>query len=75
MSNFTSTTLCKNCYLNSNSDKVLNDALETGIELGRSYGLLEAHNFLIQNGFVEAAELLHESINNDEENRTTLVDA
>ena len=58
-----------------NFDKIVLDSVEAGMESGRSIGVLESYNFLIREGFDEAAEALMELVYEDEENRKTRADA
>lgn len=56
-------------------DKVVLDSVEAGMESGRSIGVLESYNFLIREGFDEAAEALMELVYEDEQNRKNKGDA
>lgn len=58
-----------------NFDKIVLDSVEAGMESGRSIGVLESYNFLIREGFDEAAEALMELVYEDEENRKLRADA
>lgn len=58
-----------------NFDKVILDSVEAGMESGRSIGVLESYNFLIREGFEDAAEALMELIYEDEQNRKSRADA
>lgn len=58
-----------------NFDKIILDSVEAGIESGRSIGVLESYNFLIREGFDDAAEALMELVYEDEDNRKLKADA
>lgn len=58
-----------------NFDKIVLDSVEAGMESGRSIGVLESYNFLIREGFDEAAEALMELVYEDEESRRSKADA
>lgn len=56
-------------------NKILLDAVEAGMESGRSVGVLESYNFLVREGFTEAADVLLELVQEDEKNRKLRADA
>lgn len=58
-----------------NFDKIIIDSVEAGMESGRSVGVLESYNFLVREGFDEAAEALMELVYEDEQNRKNKGDA
>lgn len=58
-----------------NFDKIIMDSVEAGMESGRSVGVLESYNFLVREGFDEAAEALMELVYEDEQNRKNKGDA
>jgi hypothetical protein len=58
-----------------NFDKIIFDSVEAGIESGRSIGVLESYNFLVREGYGEAAEALMELVYEDEQNRKIRGDA
>lgn len=58
-----------------NFDKIILDSVEAGMESGRSIGVLESYNFLVREGFGEAAEALMELVYEDEQNRKARADA
>lgn len=56
-------------------DRIMLEAVEAGMESGRSIGVIEAYNFLINEGHHEAAECLIELIEEETENRRSIADA
>lgn len=56
-------------------NKILLDAVEAGMESGRSIGVLESYNFLVREGFTEAADVLLELVQEDEKHRKLRGDA
>jgi len=58
-----------------NFDKIVLDSVEAGMESGRSIGVLESYNFLIREGFDEAAEALMILVYDDEDSRKRRADA
>jgi hypothetical protein len=56
-------------------DRILLEAVEAGIESGRSIGVLEAYNFLIREGFDAAAEILMILVDEETETRKIKGDA
>jgi hypothetical protein len=56
-------------------DRILLEAVEAGIESGRSIGVLESYNFLIREGFDGAAEVLMELVHEEEQIRKNRADA
>lgn len=58
-----------------NFDKIILDSVEAGLESGRSMGVLESYNFLIREGFGEAAEALMILVYEDEDSRKLRSDA
>jgi hypothetical protein len=58
-----------------NFDKIILDSVESGIESGRSIGILESYNFLVKEGYPHAAEALLVLVNEDEKTRKERGDA
>lgn len=58
-----------------NFDKIILDSVEAGMESGRSVGVIESYNFLVREGFDEAAEALMELVYEDEQMRKDTADA
>jgi len=56
-------------------DKIILDSVEAGMESGISVGILESYNFLVREGFNEAAESLMALVCEDEHNRKNRADA
>lgn len=54
-----------------NFDRLLLEAVEAGIESGRSMGIIEAYNFLIMEGHTAAAESMMQLITEEEEVKTS----
>ena len=50
-------------------DRVILEAVEAGMESGRSMGIIEAYNLLLMEGHGAAAEILMQLIAEDEEAR------
>jgi len=58
-----------------NFDKIILDSVDAGLESGRSIGVIESYNFLVKEGFEEAAEALMILVFEDEDNRKRRADA
>lgn len=56
-------------------DRILLEAVEAGIETGRSVGVIEAYNFLIREGYGDAAEILMQLVDEEAEVRKFRGDA
>ena len=56
-------------------DRIMLEAVEAGIETGRSMGVIEAYNLLVNEGHAGVAEILMELINEDAEARMAKADA
>ena len=56
-------------------DRIMLEAVEAGIESGRSMGVIEAYNLLVNEGYLDAAETLMDLINEDTESRAMRADA
>lgn len=56
-------------------DRIMLEAVEAGMESGRSMGVIEAYNFLINEGHHDAAECLIELIEEETEIRKKTADA
>lgn len=59
----------------SDLDRIMLEAVEAGMESGRSIGVIEAYNFLISEGHQEAAECLIGLIEEETEIRRSIADA
>jgi hypothetical protein len=59
----------------SDLDRIMLEAVEAGMESGRSIGVIEAYNFLINEGHQAAAECLIELIEEEAEIRRSIADA
>ena len=56
-------------------DRLLIEAVEAGVESGRSIGVLESYNFLVREGFSAAAEVLMQLVEEEAESRKSKGDA
>lgn len=56
-------------------DRIVLEAVEAGIESGRSMGIIEAYNFLLLEGYTSAAETLMQLITEDETSRNNKANA
>lgn len=52
-----------------NFDRIIVESVEAGVETGKSLGVLESYNFLLREGFKDAANALMVLVEEDEENR------
>jgi hypothetical protein len=59
----------------SDLDRIMLEAVEAGMETGRSIGVIEAYNVLVNEGYVDAAEALMDLINEEAETRMARGDA
>jgi len=50
-------------------DRIMLEAVEAGMESGRSIGVIESYNFLVREGYTNAAEALMELVKEEEEVR------
>lgn len=56
-------------------DRIISEAVDAGIESGRSIGVIESYNFLLNAGHIDAAELLMDLITEENEIRKSIADS
>jgi hypothetical protein len=56
-------------------DRIMLEAVEAGMESGRSIGVIEAYNLLFSAGYYEAAECLIKLIEEEDNIRKSIADA
>jgi septum formation inhibitor-activating ATPase MinD len=56
-------------------DRLILEAVDAGIESGRSIGVIEAYNILIREGYGDVAELLMNIISDDDPSAKTKLES